>query len=252
MAVPLDAFVAGQYYGFYTPPNTLAAGTFNTPGLTPAGGPSYFYADSSGGARSFPSVSSATPLWIGATARGFTLKSSMSAEPVEGDIWGGSVVDIIYRGGNMHIVWDAIAFRYGSLVPFWPWSTIGTMGTVGRLGSVYGGGLVLVAAPGTTAADFPAIGQVHLQSISAANAILQENNAFDLVFDSRLRRVPVALRLLPYFDQLVTVGAGGTGAGRAGLVDATGSQQTVVTMATFATGASIISQVANYKWYSIA
>lgn len=242
MGAPLDAFVAGQYYGFYTPPNVSAAGLINYP--------SDLYSVRGDGtlvnATTITPVG--TPTWIGATHRGFTLTTQMIGETVEGDIWGGSTVEIIYRGGNMRISWEAIAFRYGSVVPYWPWSTLGTMGTVGRLGSTYGGNLVLVAAPGTPAADYPAIGQVHMQAITAQNAILVPNNSFDLVFDSRLRKVPVALQLLPFYDSLVTVtDTTPTVYGRAGLVDATGGQNVVV-----GATSTRVTQVANYKWYSIA
>lgn len=239
MGAPLDAFVAGQYYCFYTPPNTVAAGPQNNP-------TSYTTRGSTGAVISAGTVG--VPSWIGATHRGFTLSTQMVGEPVEGDIWGGSVVDVVYRGGNCRVSWEAIAFKYGSIVPYWPWATLGTMGTVGRLGSVYGGNLVLVAAPGTTAADTPAIGQVHLQALTARNAILVPNNTFDLVFDSRLRKVPVALQLLPFYSDLITVTSGGTEIyGKAGLADAAGGQNVVV-----ATDNSIITKVANYKWYSIA
>jgi hypothetical protein len=239
MGAPLDAFVAGQYFGFYTPPNVAAAGLINYPsGYTVARGDGAY----------IPAADISTPTWIGATHRGFTLTTQVVGEPVEGDIWGGSIVDIVYRGGNCRIGWEAIAFRYGSVVPYWPWATLGTMGTVGRLGSTYGGNLVLVAAPGTTAADFPTIGQLHMQAITAQNAIIVPNNSFPLIFDSRLRKVPVELQLLPFYDSLVTVSeANSTLYGKAGIIDATGGQNVVV-----ASTATRVTQVANYKWFSIA
>jgi len=239
MGAPLDAFVAGQYFGFYTAPNVTEAGVINYPSG---------YTIKRGDGTYVEATALSTPSWIGATHRGFTLSTQMVGEAVEGDIWGGSIVDIVYRGGNCRISWEAIAFRYGSVVPYWPWATLGTMGTVGRLGSTYGGNLVLVAAPGTTAADFPTIGQLHMQAITAQNAILVPNNNFDLIFDSRLRKVPVALQLLPFYDTLVTVSdLTPTVYGKAGVIDSTGGQNVAVSATT-----TRVTQVANYKWYSIA
>jgi hypothetical protein len=197
--------------------------------------------------------------WVGASSRGFTVTSTMSAELVEGDIWGGSVVELIYRGGNMFMSWDAIAFKYGSIVPFWPWSTIGSCGTVGRLGSFYGGQVILSAAPGTTAANFPAIGQVSITALTAKNCILAENSQSELYFDSRLRRLPVRLRILPYFDFLWSYIAGNPPSavsGSAGYINpaqvgrpASEAFQPVVT----ASGISpyTVYKTAVYKWFDI-
>jgi hypothetical protein len=257
MSAPVDAFVAGQYYCFYTQPDVSAAGAINTPGIDPRTGLNkYVVSNGAGGTQS--AGTAGVPSWVGASARGFTISSSMSAELVEGDIWGGSVVEVIYRGGNMFMQWDAIAFKYGSVVPFWPWSTIGTVGTVGRLGSFYGGEVILSAAPGTTAANFPAIGQVSITALLAKNCILAENSQLELYFDSRLRRVPVRLRILPFFDLLYTHNTGGAGGltGFAGYLNpsqvgrpSTESYQTVVSGSS--TTPYSISSVAAYKWYDI-
>lgn len=244
MTAPLDAFVAGQYYTFYTMP-VIPGDPINPP----------IY--SASGLNGVPANAVGLPMWVGSSNKGFTITSTMSAEVVEGDIWGGSVVDLVYRGGNMYMSWDAIAFKAATLVPFWPWNVIGSMGTIGRLGSGVGGAIVMTAAPLTPAAGLPSIGQVIIQSITAPNAILAENFNAELFFDSRLRKVPIRLRLLPFFDRLVTINQNPIPANfsvaQAGLV-VNGVQQIVATMVPAAIpGASAYSMfnVASYKWYSI-
>jgi hypothetical protein len=239
MSAPLDAFVAGNYFGFYTAPfvDTLNSTVYNAAGLTPAN------------AMGIPS-------WIGATNRGYTMHSQMDAEIVQGDIWGGSVADIVYRGGNMTLEWDSIAFKAGSVVPFWPWGILGSMGSIGRLGSVVGGSIVLVAAPGTPAAGTPAIGQIIINALTAPNAILHEQYAAQMIFDSRLRKLPIKLRLLPYFDRVVGSALNpGQSASLATAGFAVGNaQQTVATIVpTAVAGAAQYTTIntAAYKWYSI-
>ena len=239
MSAPLDSFVAGAYYGFYTAPATdaISSTIYQAAGLVPAN-------------------ASGIPSWIGATNRGFTLISTMAADVVEGDLWGGSVVDIIYRGGNMILEWDAIAFRAGSVVPFWPWGQLGTMGTIGRLGSVVGGSIVLVAAPNTPAAGTPAIGQIVISSISAPNAILHEGYAAQMAFDSRLRKLPIKLRLMPFFDRVVGSELNpGQSASLAQAGFAKNNTQnyvaTIVPTAVAGQASYNVINVANYKWYTV-
>ena len=236
---PLDAFVSGAYYGFYTQPILNAGNSviYNAAGLSPANVPGI-------------------PSWIGATERGFTLHSSMHAENVEGDLWGQSTVDLIYRGGNMVLEWTAIAFKAGTLLPFWPWGQIGSMGTIGRLGSVTGGSMVLVAAPGSTAAGTPAIGQVVINALSAPNSILHENHNVSMVFDSRLRRLPIRMRLLPFFDRVVgsPLNPGQSASLATAGFAAGNSQQVVATIVPVAvSGAPFYSVInaASYKWYTL-
>lgn len=184
MSAPLDAFVAGNYYCFYTSPIVNPISVQNTPIYQTTDGIIF---------------TAGVPTWIGSTARGFTLSTTMEAELVTGtDIWSKSIVEVIYCGGNMFLHWDAIAFKYGALAPYWPWSQLGYLGQMGRLGTIYSGSVVMVAAPGTTASNTPNVGQIQLLSLTAPNAILVEGQNQALVFDARLRRIPAALRLLPY------------------------------------------------------
>lgn len=201
-----------------------------------------------------PAIAAGLPSWTGASQDGFVLRSIMSAEHVTGDIWGGSVVDLIYRGGNMLMEWTSVAFRAGSVVAMWPWGILGSMGTIGRLGSVVGGSVVMVANPLTPAAGTPAIGQIVINSLTAPNAVFAEDFDASIIFDSRLRRTKIRMRLLPYFDHLVTFSAQAPATvATAGL--AVGGVQPIVAginpAAVAGQPAYTVTSAAAYKWYSI-
>ncbi len=185
MAAPIDAFVAGQYFTFYAPPNV---DTINYPR----------YVSTTTGGGALDSGVGSVPSWVGMSRTGFTLHTQSTAEVVEGDALGGSVIDLIYRGGNVFLSWDAISFRPGAIVPSWPWAMLGSVGTLGRLGSAVGGTLFMAAAPLTPASGNPTVGQLIINSLTARNAILAENFRMDWLFDTRLRRIPVQMRLLPF------------------------------------------------------
>lgn len=197
MAAPIDAFVAGQYYCFYGQPN-----------LDFLNFPRYLATSTT---ALLDTGAGMVPSWVGITRTGFTLTTVSVAELVEGDVLGGSVIDLIYRGGNVWLAWDAISFRPGAVLPSWPWGLIGNVGTIGRLGSAVGGALYLAAAPLTPAVGVPAIGQVIINSLTARNAILADNFQANWLFDSRLRRIPIQMRLLPYLSGLFNLS---TSAGR--------------------------------------
>lgn len=239
MSAPLDSWVAGTYYSFYTAPfvDTQNATVYNAAGLSPAN-------------------AMGIPMWTGATQSGYTLHSTMEAEHVIGDIWGNSIADVVYRGGNMILEYTAVAFKAATVCQFWPWGILGSMGTIGRLGSVVGGSMVLVAAPNTPAAGTPAIGQIVINALTAPNAILHEQYNAQMGFDSRLRKLPIRLRLLPYFDRVVGSALNpGQSASLATAGFAVGNAQQVVAtiVPTAVAGAAQYTTIntAAYKWYSI-
>lgn len=244
MASVLDSFVAGAYFSFYTVP-VAAVDAYNSPVYNQNTSPAVTVATAN--AQGIPS-------WLGASERGFSLRTSLKAEQVEGDLWGGSVVDIIYRGADVMLQFTSIAFRPSVVSAVWPWSVLGSMGTIGRLGSVIGGSLVMTAAPLTPAAGNPVIGQVVINSLTAANAIFEGTS--ELIFDSRLRKVPINLRLLPFYDRTIvyspsqlgansTNAIAGIGAGGLGIV-----AQVVPPAVVGQPQYTVISQAA-YKWYSL-
>jgi len=186
MASPIDAFVSGQYLAFWAQPNVDGLNF-----------PRYI---SQAGQTLIDTGTGSIPSFLGATQQGFTLSTIMHGERVRGDFLGQSTVDIIYQGADIYLQWNSISFRPGSVQTMWPWGLLGNVGTLGRLGSVTGGTLFLAAAPLTTATGTPLIGQVVINALTARNAILAENLEQSLLFDNRLRTIPVRMRLLPFLS----------------------------------------------------
>lgn len=132
---------------------------------------------------------------IGVTEEGFTLSQSLSQEAIdESDAFGNSMLDYIYRGGNCKIVCDSKEFKAGSITPYWPWGPLGQLASaaapIGRLASAVAQALVLTSTAATPAAAAPA-------SLTGTFAILSPGQEGRLLFNSKLRRVPISLSLLP-------------------------------------------------------
>lgn len=129
---------------------------------------------------------------VGITENGYELQQDSAHQLVSpSDAYGDSVLDLVYRGGNVHLQFESKAYKSGSITPFWPWGALGAMGTIGRLGSDVGAAMLLTATAGTPAATSPA-------NLTANKSILAENFPARLLFSSVLRTVPVRLRCLPY------------------------------------------------------
>lgn len=132
---------------------------------------------------------------VGITKQGYELQISAEAEMInETDAFGMAVIDWIYRGGNAFLQFTGRAYKAGVITPFWPWGAMGVMATtaapVGRLASAVAAAMVITAAANTPAAAAPA-------SLTATLALLAPNFDGRLLYDSRLRDVPVRLQLLP-------------------------------------------------------
>lgn len=134
---------------------------------------------------------------VGITEEGMTLEQTLKEEVInESDAYGGATLDYIYRGGDAFLQYDCKAYKAGSVAPFWPWG--GAMGqmtsasaVIARLASDVAAATVLSAAALTPAAAAPA-------SITAAKSILAPGFTGRLLYNSKLRRVPVRLQFLPY------------------------------------------------------
>jgi hypothetical protein len=133
---------------------------------------------------------------IGVTEQGFDLEQSVKQEVIdESDAYGNTILDYIYRGGDCKIVCDSKEYKAGSYAPYWPWGALGVHSTasapIGRLASSVASALVLTSKANTPAASKPA-------SLTATYSILSPGQAGRLTFNSKLRRVPISLQLLPY------------------------------------------------------
>jgi hypothetical protein len=141
---------------------------------------------------------------VGITESGYEIQTESSAEMVnQTDAYGDSVIDAVYRGGNWFIQFTSKAYKAGSITPFWPWGSLGVLLTtaapLGRLASDVAAATVLTAVANTPAAAAPA-------TLTASKSILAPNSPARLLFDSRVRNVPVRLQLLPY---VITTGTYG-------------------------------------------
>ena len=132
---------------------------------------------------------------VGVTQKGFELSQTFKTELIdETDQWGLTTIDAVYRGGDAFLQFESRAYKAGSTAPFAPWGALGVISTtaapIGRLASAVAAATVLTAVANTPAAAAPA-------SLTASLSLLAENFDGKLLFDSRLRNVPVRLRLYP-------------------------------------------------------
>lgn len=132
---------------------------------------------------------------VGPTQKGFELSQSFKTELIdETDQWGLTVIDAVYRGGEAFLQFESRTYKAGATTPFAPWGALGVVATttapIGRLASNVAAATVLTAVANTPAAAAPA-------SLTASLSLLAENFDGKLLFDSRLRNVPVRLRLYP-------------------------------------------------------
>jgi hypothetical protein len=142
---------------------------------------------------------------VGITRQGHEIEVALKAEVIdESDLYGLSMIDLIHRGGNAFYQANFREYKAGSIsvltAPF-----AGTLGIlvnaanpVGAVGSDKAQALVLTAATGTPAATSPA-------TLTASKAILAEDYPVKLLFDSRLREIPVRMRLIPYASSQNTI-----------------------------------------------
>lgn len=130
---------------------------------------------------------------VGITRGGYELQQESRWEDVaETDAYGLSIIDGIYRGGNVYCQFDSKAYKTGSIAAFWPWSNLGAMGVIGRRASDVALSLVLTVTASTPAATYgPA-------TLTGLYSILAPNNPARLLYNSVLREVPVRLLFLPY------------------------------------------------------
>lgn len=152
---------------------------------------------------------------VGITKDGYELELDSDLDDVgETDAWGTSVIDGIWRGGNCFLQLTSEAYKAGSLAAYWPYG--GALAGPGVLGILYDGSqlsklpigqlasniaqaLVLTVTAGTPAATLSAV-----NTLTATQALLAKNFNAKLLFNSKLREVPVRLRLYPYTVSNVT------------------------------------------------
>ena len=142
---------------------------------------------------------------VGITNDGFRVRQEVHYEPInESDHYGQSTLDLIYRGGDVFL--EFLAKVYGSVIStsaisaFWPWGAglgiLQTFGSgagplpIGRLAYDLNHQTVLTSTAGSPAVSTPA-------SLTALRTALAPNFRGELLFNSRLRQVPIQLQMLP-------------------------------------------------------
>lgn len=139
---------------------------------------------------------------VGITDEGIRLRQGSSWENIEiSDAYGDSLIDGIYRGGNCTLMYDSKEFKAGAITPFWPWGALGVLHTsgvggapVGRRASDVAAATVLTATTGSPTA---VAGALAIATLTSPKSILAPNSPAEFLFNTRLRKVPIMLALLP-------------------------------------------------------
>lgn len=130
---------------------------------------------------------------LGNTMEGFRIVQSVSKQTLIVDAYGDSVIDGVYRGGNVSVILTAVDWAKietaGCLFPYGD----GVPGIVGRMdvASALVKSLVLTATAGTPAATNPA-------TWTAASTIISENHRNDHQYAAVVRQLPIEFRCYLY------------------------------------------------------
>lgn len=146
---------------------------------------------------------------VGLTRSGFTLAATPKYERInESDLYGETLIDGVFRGADCTLEWVSRAYKAGSVSPFWPFGNTFTAGDLGviatptvpisSLMSDLAKAVVLTAVANTPAhivgTATPKAGPL---TLTAPKATLAPDFDARLLFDSKLREVPIKLQLLP-------------------------------------------------------
>ena len=137
---------------------------------------------------------------LGTSREGYRINHELRQQNIDAtDHYGDSLIDYVYRGGNVTISFSMLSYTKALTAGIlWPFGaniyTLSAAATpVGRLASDLAGELILTVVPNTPADTLNAP-----NTITANKSILAPGFNFELLYDSRLREVPVRLALLPY------------------------------------------------------
>lgn len=143
---------------------------------------------------------------LGLSESGYEISTSLKQEAIDkSDAYGDATLDYIYRGGDVMCDFTMLSSSKAASV-MWPWgANIWTMvttttGPIGRLASDLAQALVLTSTAGTPAAAAPA-------TLTAAKAIIAPGFNTKMLFDSRLRKVPIRQQFLPYVSASTVIWA---------------------------------------------
>lgn len=132
----------------------------------------------------------------GLSEDGYDLDQQVEQEEITGDYYGRSVIETVAQGGNIFLQFNSLAYKAGSVNALYPFATLGEMGTPGLFGSDIAKASVMSGTSGTSAASSVA-------SLTASKSIVAPGHNAQLKFQSKLKKVPIRLRLLPYITNVV-------------------------------------------------
>lgn len=136
---------------------------------------------------------------LGVSREGYRFQHETKAANIDQtDAYGDSLIDMIYRGANMRVNFSMLSYsKAATALILAPWTgdlfvLRSTAKPVGVLASDLAQSLLLTAEANTPAAA--AAGPATL----TANKVILAPGQVELLYDSRLREVPVSLIVLPY------------------------------------------------------
>lgn len=135
---------------------------------------------------------------MGQQEDGFRLRMSAAKEEIRSNTYGDSVIDSVYRGGNVFLTGvfierDSVLFK-STVSPLNPYGTaMGNMGLVGRLDFGLAQAIVMTAIPSLSAA-------ASIGTLTATNAIIDQNLSTEISMANRASFLPLTFRLYPYLS----------------------------------------------------
>lgn len=135
---------------------------------------------------------------MGQQEDGFRLRMSFSKEEIRSNTYGDAVIDAVYRGGNCFLsgifIERSSVFANAAVSPYNPYGTApGHMGAAGRLDFALSQAIVLTAVSGLSAASA-------IASLTATQAILDQNLNTELSLSNRASFLGLTFRLYPYLS----------------------------------------------------
>lgn len=134
---------------------------------------------------------------VGMSRQGFELEFRFKQEEIaESDLFGLTTIDMIMRGADAFLRATLKEYKTGSLAALWQigGAALGKIASaavpIGVLASSLAQALVLTSTAATPAAAAPA-------TLTGSLACLAPNYNPRIIFDSRLREVPIEMILLP-------------------------------------------------------
>lgn len=137
----------------------------------------------------------------GINEQGFELELDNDFEEInETDAFGTTIIDGIFRGGNCVIDFTSKEYKAGSLTPFWPFGNAVLGVVIDPTNYPIGAKAVTISKSHvlTVVANTPAAAASAINTLTATQALLAKGFQGKLLFNSKVRNVPIRLRYYPF------------------------------------------------------